>query len=119
MLRLSRITSFVPIAAPLLVYLERSASMSSDPALLERDTMAVLDKFFSLPVADPYRPLRHRIYSNHWMILSGSYLHHRRLGAAVRCLARGLVSHPANASRPLGLPVRRMRRARAAPELER
>ncbi len=40
-----------------------------------------------MPEAAGYLGLRHRAYSNHWIILSGSYLHAASPGASVRCLA--------------------------------
>ena len=53
--------------------------MSSDPRLLERDTFAMLDKFYGEP-ASAATTVRSRAYANHWMICAGSYLHARPLG---------------------------------------
>ncbi len=105
-LRLSRVTSLAPLADPLLVYRTHAGNMSSDIGLLERDTFAVLDKFFEDPASERYLPLRAQAYGNHWMICSGSYLHAGQVRASLRCLWRGLAADPASLRRPLGLPRR-------------
>jgi glycosyltransferase involved in cell wall biosynthesis len=112
-IRLSLRARLAPIDEPLVVYRRAAGNMSSDIALLERDTFAVLDKFFASGDAGPYVELRQRCYSNHWMIVSGSYLHAGQSRDAVRCLLKGLRAYPRNVRRPLGLPVRWARRARA------
>ena len=53
-----------------------------------RNTFAVLDKFFS-QAPDEYVRLRRRCYSNHWMIVSGSYLHAGQTRAALRSSSTG------------------------------
>lgn len=112
-LRLSRLTRFAAISEALVLYRTSPGRMSSDIGLLERDTFAVLDNFFAGRLGDDYRHLRRRIYSNHWMILSGSYLHAGNPASSLRALATGLALHPANARRPLGAPVRWARRVGA------
>ncbi len=109
-LRLSRLTRFVAIPDLLVRYRSSPGRMSSDIGLLERDTFAVLDSFFAGPLGDAYRPLRRHIYSNHRMILAGSYLHAGKPAASLRSVAAGLALHPANARRPLGAPSRWVRR---------
>jgi glycosyltransferase involved in cell wall biosynthesis len=109
-LRLSTRTRFAQLDVPLARYRQSSTSMSSNIALLESDTFAVLNKFFSTDSAGPYRYLRRRCYSNQWMILSGSYLHAGLPHHAVRCMLRGVRLHPSNVRRPLSLPLRWTRR---------
>lgn len=109
-LRLSRVANFASIPDPLVLYRTYAGNMSSDVALLEQDTFAVLDKFFADRSSRPYRFLRSRAYSNHWMICSGSYLHAGQFGASLRCLRRGLVARPVSIARPLGLPWRWIKR---------
>jgi glycosyltransferase involved in cell wall biosynthesis len=109
-LRLSRIAAFAAIEEELVMYRTHAGQMSNDIRLLERDTFAVLHKFFADPASQPYLPLRSRVYSNHWMICSGSYLHAGQVGASLRCLMRGLRAYPPNVRRPLGLPWRWMSR---------
>jgi len=113
LLRVSQVTRFCAIPDLLVSYRCSPGQMSSDIGLLERDTFAVLDAFFSGALGDPYRHMRRQIYSNHWMILSGSYLHSGNVAASIRSLGLGLTLHPANVRRPLGAPVRWMRRVAA------
>jgi glycosyltransferase involved in cell wall biosynthesis len=105
-LRLSRQSRFSLIDEDLVLYRTHSGNMSSNVSLLERDTFAVLDKFFACEASGPYLPLRRRAYSNHWLICSGSYLHARASGDSLRCLANALREDPTNLSRLAGLPRR-------------
>jgi glycosyltransferase involved in cell wall biosynthesis len=105
-LRLSLATEFVVIDEPLVQIRKGRESMSSNPGLLEKDTFALLDKFFASPPSVPYRPLRRRIYGMQWMVCAGTYLHAGHLGASLRCVSRGLLTDPRSLSRPLLLPVR-------------
>lgn len=117
-LRMSRLTPFASVPEALVRYRTHPGNMSSDISLLERDTFAVLDKVFADPKFAQYLPLRARIYSNHWMICSGSYLHARHYASAARCLTRGLQTYPPNVRGPLGLPKRWFGRlARSTAEL--
>ncbi|HZS09400.1 MAG TPA: glycosyltransferase [Blastocatellia bacterium] len=109
-LRLSLLTRFAPVAEPLVRYRVSPGSMSSDPALVERDTFAVLNKFFSSDPPEKYVRLKDRVYSNHWMILAGCHLHAGRLKDSVRCVGRGLSLYPPNIVRPMGMPGRWLKR---------
>lgn len=115
-LRLSLETGFAPVSQPLVRYRKAPDTMSSDPALLERDTFALLDKFYAAPRPVQYRRLRSRVYSNHWMVCSGTYLHAGRIRDSLRCLARGLAADPRNLARPLLLPARRVVRRSGGPD---
>ena len=110
-IRLSRRTRFAPVDEPLVLYRCFEGNMSSDIGLLERDTFGVLEKFFADDPPARYAALKRRCYSNHWMILSGSYLQAGLPKDSLRCLANGLRLHPGNFRRVAGLPGRRMRRA--------
>ena len=115
-IRLSQATDFAPIADTLVLHRAHAGSMSSDIRLLERDTFAVLDKFFGGANSAPYGHMRSRIYSNHWMICSGSYVHAGRRADAIRCLVTGIRTYPPNVTRPLGFPWRWIqRRVTASP----
>lgn len=114
-LRASLATRFVVLSQPLVRYRSYAGNMSSNLVLLERDTFAVLEKFYAQAEAAAYRRLRRRVYSNHWMICSGSYAHAGRWSEALRCLARGLLVYPPNARRPLGAPLRWLGRAHVRP----
>lgn len=87
--------------------------MSNDVELLERDTFAVLDRFFAGADSLPYRRLRRRVYANHWMILAGSYNHAGRQRDAIRCGLRAMQKHPASLARIATTPLRQLTGARA------
>ena len=110
LIRLSLLARGAALPEALVSYRTFAGNMSSDVSRLERDTFAVLTKFFSGPDGRRYADIQRRCYSNHWMILSGSYLHAGRLGQSMRALAKGLRLAPANLKRPLGLPLRWMAR---------
>lgn len=110
-LRVSLATRFVVLMQPVVQYRSYAGNMSSNLDLLERDTFAVLDKFFADADAAVYQRLRRRVYSNHWMICGSSYAYGRHWTDALRCLARGLLVYPPNARRPLGAPLRWLGRA--------
>lgn len=116
-LRLSLVTQFAPIDEPLVLYRQAPGTMSSDPALLERDTFALLDKFYATSASVPYQHLRRRAYANHWMICAGTYLQGGRFADSLRCVVGGLRSDPRTLNRPLTLPARRI--ARGARRLSR
>lgn len=109
-LRLSLQSPFAVVEAPLVRYRSSSNNMSSDIALLERDTFAVLDDFYRSDTVRPYDDIRSRVYGNHWMIVAGSYNHAGLQREALRCAAHALRLNPRTASRLVGFPVRRLSR---------
>jgi hypothetical protein len=106
LLRLSRATKLRPVPTFLAVHVSGDWNMSRDIALLERDTFAVLARFYSEEKDPSYLALERRCRGNHWMILSGSYLHAGDVLSSLRCLCAGLRQYPQNVARPLGLPLR-------------
>jgi glycosyltransferase involved in cell wall biosynthesis len=117
-LRLSRLTDFGPIDEPLVLYRLTAGSVSSNVERLEHSVMTILDEFYRGEVPEDYRRLRRRVYSNHWMILAGSYFQDGKPLDAIRCAVRSLILHPANALRPAGLPLRWIRRRRGIVTLD-
>jgi glycosyltransferase involved in cell wall biosynthesis len=109
-LRLSLITQFEIIDLPLVRYRSSTRNMSSDVALLERDTFSVLRTFFAADTAAAYRSVQAHVYAAHWMVCSGAYLHDRRYRDSLRCLGAGIRADSRSARRPLGLPKRWLRR---------
>jgi glycosyltransferase involved in cell wall biosynthesis len=105
-LRLSLATEFGVVNEPLVQITKGPGTMSSDPALLEKDTFALLDKFFTSPASMPYRRLRRRTYGTQWMVCAGTYLHAGQLSESLRCVRRGLLTDPRSLPRPLLFPVR-------------
>jgi glycosyltransferase involved in cell wall biosynthesis len=110
-LRMSTITRFRPLYEELVLYRSVPGTMSSDPQLLERDTFAMLDKFYGEPASVAYQRVRKRAYANQWMVCGGTYLHARRLRDSLRCVISGLRCDPRTVSRLVSLPIRWARRA--------
>lgn len=112
-LRLSLQTKFVPIREALTLYRRALGSMSSNSALLERDTFAMLDKFYRREESARYAGVRKRAYANQWMVCAGTHLHAGHLRDSVRCVRAALRSDPRTARRIAALPRRWVKRARA------
>lgn len=96
-------------------YRIHAGSMSTSVPLLEKDTLALLDKFFSDGAnAAKYAGIRGAIYASQYLTLSGSYLHSSQLGPSLRFLAKACAADPRSLLRALGMPARVFRRLRAA-----
>jgi glycosyltransferase involved in cell wall biosynthesis len=109
-LRLAARTRFAGIDDPLVYYRRTPGSMSGDPRVLEKDTLALLTKAFSERDA-PGPGTRARVYGYQYRVLSGSYLHSGHYRTALRCLARALRHDPRQAFYAFALPVRAARRS--------
>jgi hypothetical protein len=106
MLRLAALTRFAAVDDPLVVYRRTSGSMSGNPRVLERDTLALLAKAFSVRNA-PGPGGRALVYGYRYRVLSGSYLHAGRYRDALRCLVRSLRTIRGRPSL-LALPARKL-----------
>ena len=110
-IRLAGLGSVDIVSEPLARYRIIPGSMSRSSTLLEKDTLGVLEKFFARPEqASRYGPMRDRIYSNQYLILSGTHLHAGHLGASLRCLGLAALRRPAALLRAFGLPARALAR---------
>ena len=98
-LRMSVRTSVHVVDEPLVLYRSLPGTMSGDMAVLERETFALLDKFYASPAAGPYERVRRRAYANRWMVCGGSYLDDGRPRDGLRCIVRGLRTDPRTAVR--------------------
>ncbi len=110
-LRVSRLTRFCSVNKYLVKYREVVNSMSSNPDVSKRDTLSTLDKFFdqrNLP--QKYRKIRRKAYSNNLMIVSGEYWRSYRFFESLSCMFKAVQLYPLNVKRPLGLPVRTLKR---------
>jgi glycosyltransferase involved in cell wall biosynthesis len=110
-LRLSLLTKFAAVPDYLVKYRDVTGSMSSDPFLSKRDTLETLNKFFSLPdLPEKYRRLKNESLSNNLMVVAGEFLHNKKFGESLKCMWQSIKYHPSNIKRPLGLPIRLVRR---------
>jgi glycosyltransferase involved in cell wall biosynthesis len=109
-LRLASTTSFAYVDEPLVLYRRSSSSMSTNPTVLEQDTLRLLGKAFQNRPAEA--GLRSQAYGRQYRVLSGSYYRARRYSDAARCLARALRHDPSQALYAAAMPLRALRRAR-------
>lgn len=100
-LRLSLRTTFAFVEAPLTIRREHGANLSRNVSQIEKETFAVLDKFYSQDYAARYLSIKRRVYSNHWLIVSSYYINERRGREAIRCASRGVLLYPANVRQPI------------------
>jgi glycosyltransferase involved in cell wall biosynthesis len=109
-LRLASTTRFAYVDEPLVLYRRSPGSMSSNPTVLERDTLRLLEKAFQDRPAQV--GLRSKAYGRQYRVLSGSYYHARRYSDAVRCLMNALRHDPTQSLYAAAMPLRALRRSR-------
>ncbi len=89
--RLATITEFLYLDEPLVTYRQHGSNMSADPALLERDSVRVLEKAFELPsVPHQVRAARRTVFARNYMVLAGTYFYAHRYPDFVRCAVRAV-----------------------------
>jgi len=89
--RLATITEFLYLNEPLVAYRQHGSNMSADPALLERDSVRVLEKGFELPsLPHVVRRARRVAFARNYMVLAGTYFYARRYLDFARCALRAL-----------------------------
>jgi len=105
-LRLAVRTCFAYVDEPLVRYRRTPSSMSRSVPVLERDTLAILERAFA---DERHIRLRRAVYGHHYAVLSGSYLEAGERIRAVRCLCAALKHDPRQLFRVLAMPSRRWR----------
>jgi len=95
---------------PLVRIRMRPRSMSSDVALLERDTLRVLAKFFDSPAGRERRDIRARVRASHYLTLGASFSSGGRFRRAVGYVLRALWTYPPSVARVAAYPLRRLLR---------
>ncbi|MBI3299551.1 MAG: glycosyltransferase [Elusimicrobia bacterium] len=99
------------VPEPYVRYRLHHGSMSTSVRLLEKDTLTLLEKFFSDPAnAVRYAGIRRDVFANQFLVLSGSHLHAGNVAASLRFLALACRARPSAALTALGLPWRTARR---------
>jgi glycosyltransferase involved in cell wall biosynthesis len=90
-IRIATITEFVYVDEPLVMYRQHGSNMSRDPALLERDSLRVLEKGFGLPCVSPFlQEQRAAAFARNYMVLAGTYFYARRYRDFARCAMRAV-----------------------------
>lgn len=110
-IRLATVTEFLYLDEPLVNYRQHGSSMSRRPDLLERDSVRVLEKGFSLP-AVPAAVLAQRrtALGRNYMVLAGTYFHAGRYRDFLRCVLRTLALDPWQLRYVASFPGRLMQR---------
>jgi glycosyltransferase involved in cell wall biosynthesis len=112
--RLAVHTEFLYIDEPLVTYRHHGDMMSRDPALLESDSVRVLDKAFAMSsVAGVQRVRRSAAFGRNYMVLAGTYFQQRRYSDFLRCAARALILDIKQFGYLAAFPARRLSRLRA------
>jgi glycosyltransferase involved in cell wall biosynthesis len=109
--RLATVTEFVYLDEPLVTYRQHGSNMSRDPALLERDSLRVLEKAFSLPViTSTLRARRSAAFARNYMVLAGTYFYAGHYRDFVRCAMRAVSLDARQLGYLAAFPARAVRR---------
>jgi glycosyltransferase involved in cell wall biosynthesis len=109
--RIAGRTEFLYLDLPLATYRQHDTNMSRDAGLLERDSVRVLEKGFSMSCLDPaVRARRRSASARNYMVLAGTYFHAGCYGEFVRCAVRAVALDFRQSWRLIGFPVRAVRR---------
>jgi glycosyltransferase involved in cell wall biosynthesis len=109
--RLAARTEFLYLDEPLVSYRQHELSMSSDPRLLEDDSVRVLEKGFAMSGMPPtVAAQRRRALARNYMVLAGTYFQARRYRDFARCAARSVSLDPRRVGYLAGFPLRVARR---------
>lgn len=110
-IRLAQATSVAMLPEPLVCYRQHAGNMSRSIALLEADSVGVLEKTFGgASVAPVLRPLRRQAFARNYRILAGSYYRARAFSGFLRCAMRALLLDPREAAYFAAFPLRAGRR---------
>jgi len=110
-IRLTRVTEFLFVDEPLVIYRQHKANMSRDPRLLERDSVRVLEKAFGRSEVPPFvRARRDATFARNYMALAGTYFYAGHYRDFVRCAMRAVSLDTRQLGYLVGFPARAVRR---------
>jgi len=105
--RLACLTDFLYLDERLVTYRKHDANMSGNAALLEHDSVRVLEKGFAIPnLPESIRKRRRAAFARNYMVLAGAYFHARRYREFSRCAARAVVMDFRQINRLMTYPAR-------------
>jgi len=108
-LRLAAVTEFVYVDEPLVRYRKHDGNMSGNVALLEQDSIRVLEKGFAMPgLSRSLRLRRQAAIAHNDMVLAGSYFQAGLYRNFVRCASRAVAMDFKQAGRLIGFPLRQL-----------
>jgi glycosyltransferase involved in cell wall biosynthesis len=109
--RLAALTTFLYLDEPLVTYRQHNTNMSHNPALLERDSLRVLQKAFAMEQLPLHlRAMRRRALARNDVVLAGCYLHAGRYRDVLRCLKRAALLDFRECRYAAGYPLRALSR---------
>jgi|SRR5215469_666343 len=109
-LRLAAVTEFVYVDEPLVLYRKHDGNMSANVALLEQDSIRVLEKGFAMPgLNQSLRLRRQAAIARNDMVLAGSYFQAGLYRESIRCASRAVAMDPKQAGRLIEFPLRQLR----------
>jgi len=107
--RLAALTEFLYLDVELATYRQHHANMSRNAALLERDSLRVLDKGFAMTrTIEGARAHRRAAYGRNYMVLAGNYFRAGCYRDFVRCASRAVAMDFRQAGRLIGFPFRQL-----------
>lgn len=90
-IRLAVHTEFVAVDEPLVNYRQHGTNMSRNAELLERDSIRVMEKAFSMSaLPESLRSRRSEALARNLMVLAGTYFRARRFSDCFRCAASAI-----------------------------
>jgi glycosyltransferase involved in cell wall biosynthesis len=112
--RLATRTDLLYLDEPLVTYRQHGANMSNNPALLERDSIRVLEKGFALHCLPPMLSERRRqAFARNYTVLAGTYFGARQYFDCLRCSLRAVSMDPGQFKYLAAYPLRAASRLRS------
>jgi glycosyltransferase involved in cell wall biosynthesis len=109
--RMAAHTEFTYIDEPLVTYRHHNSMMSRNAALLESDSLRVLEKGFAAPgLSDSLRARRRAAFARNYMVLAGTYFHARRYKDFARCATLAVTMDFRQAAYLMAFPIRAINR---------
>jgi len=113
--RMATRTDFLYVDELLLTYRQHGSNMSHDPALLERDSIRVLEKGFALDCVRPeVAVLQRHAFARNYTVLAGTYFGSRQYSRFLRCAARAVSLEPRQVTYLAAYPLRLISRVKAS-----
>jgi len=118
-LRLATLTEFLYLDELLIQYRQHATNMSRQVALLEHDSLRLLEKGFAVPdLPESLRAQRRVALARNGMVLAGSYFAIGQYWNFVRCAARAISADVHQLGHLLAYPARLVARVRSRQNVE-
>ena len=115
--RIAAHTEFIYVDEPLVTYRHHGGMISRNAALLESDSVRVLEKGFAIPGLSRLLQARRRAaFARNYMVLAGTYFHARCYKDFARCAALAIAMDVRLAGYLMRFPLRALSRSRLIAE---